>query len=68
MKVFIVGAGEVGTHIASALSREGHDLVVVERDKEKVRQLQSQLDVLAVRGDGPWTFLPPFECIGCKAR
>jgi trk system potassium uptake protein TrkA len=52
MRVFIVGAGEVGTHIASALSREGHDLVVVERDKEKVRQLQSQLDVLAVRGDG----------------
>jgi trk system potassium uptake protein TrkA len=52
MKVFIVGAGEVGTHIASALCEEGHDLVIIERDQQKVRDLQAQLDVLAVRGDG----------------
>ncbi len=52
MKIFIVGAGEVGVHIAASLTREGHDLVVIERDREKVRKLQTQLDVLVVSGDG----------------
>ena len=31
MKIFIVGAGEVGVHIASSLIREFHDLVIIER-------------------------------------
>jgi trk system potassium uptake protein TrkA len=52
MKVFIVGVGEVGFHIARSLSEEGHDLVVIELDPEKVQRLQSELDVLAVTGDG----------------
>ena len=52
MKIFIVGMGEVGFHIARSLSEEGHDLVVIELDPEKIKRLQSELDVLAVTGDG----------------
>lgn len=53
MRIFIVGAGEVGVHIASELAREGrHDLVVIERDSTKVAELQSSLDILAIVGDG----------------
>jgi len=52
MKIFIAGVGEVGFHIARSLSEEGHDLVVIELDPKKVQQLQSELDVLAVTGDG----------------
>lgn len=52
MRIFIVGAGEVGIHIASSLVREGHDLVVVEKDRKKVAALQSSMDLLAVHGDG----------------
>jgi trk system potassium uptake protein TrkA len=52
MRIFIVGAGEVGLHIASSLAGEGHDLVVVERDEAKVAELQSSLDVMAIVGDG----------------
>jgi trk system potassium uptake protein TrkA len=52
MKIFIVGAGEVGVHIASSLLRENHDLVVIERDPKKVSRLQSSMDILAVAGDG----------------
>lgn len=52
MKIFISGAGEVGSHIASSLVREGHDVVVVDKDPERVRSLASSLDVLAVHGDG----------------
>ncbi len=52
MKIFIVGAGEVGIHIASSLVREDHDLVIIEKDAKKVQALQSAMDVLAVAGDG----------------
>ena len=52
MKIFIVGAGEVGIHIASSLVREGHDLVIIELDAEKVQDLQRSMDILAVAGDG----------------
>ena len=52
MRIFIVGAGEVGIHIASSLVLEGHDLVVIEKDAKKVAELQSSMDLLAVHGDG----------------
>jgi trk system potassium uptake protein TrkA len=52
MRIFIAGAGEVGFHIASSLSQEGHEIVVIEADADKVQRLQSELDVLAVSGDG----------------
>lgn len=52
MKIFIVGAGEVGEHIASSLVREDHDLVIVERDSAKVARLQTSMDILAVKGNG----------------
>ena len=52
MKIFIVGAGEVGVHIASSLIREYHDLVIIERDTKKVSTLSSSMDILAVAGDG----------------
>jgi len=52
MKIFIVGAGEVGVHIALSLVREGHDLVVIEKSSEKVERLQKSMDILAVAGDG----------------
>ena len=32
MKTIVIGAGEVGYHIAERLSREGHDVVVIEQD------------------------------------
>jgi trk system potassium uptake protein TrkA len=52
MRIFIVGAGEVGFHIASSLVHEGHDLVIIEKDPDKIGRLQSTLDVMVVQGDG----------------
>ncbi len=52
MRIFIVGAGQVGYHIASSLVTEGHDLVVIEKDPANAREMESHLDVLAVAGDG----------------
>lgn len=52
MKIIILGAGEVGVHIASSLRNEGHDLVLIEKDPRKVARLASTMDILAVAGDG----------------
>ena len=68
MKIVIVGAGEVGVHIASSLVREGHDLVVIDRDAAKVSQLQSSMDILAVVGDGCVVGREPFAHAPSWAR
>ncbi len=50
MRVIVVGAGEVGTHVAQLLSREGNDVVVIEANGERVRQIEKLLDVSTVHG------------------
>ena len=52
MYVIVVGAGEVGTYVADRLSREGHDVAVVERDRAALRAVSERLDVLTLLGSG----------------
>jgi trk system potassium uptake protein TrkA len=52
VKVVIVGAGEVGYQIADRLSREGHDIALIERSAEKVGPLATKLNALVVEGIG----------------
>lgn len=52
MKIVIVGAGEVGYHLADILSREGHQVSVVDSDPVKVQRMNEGLDVQAIRADG----------------
>lgn len=52
MRIIIVGAGAVGTHLADRLSKENHDVTVIEQDKERLRSLQDDLDILTVAGNG----------------
>ncbi len=51
VRVVIVGAGEVGSNIASSLA-DSHDVVVVDVDADRVEELNYSLDVLAIHGDG----------------
>ena len=51
MDVVVVGAGEVGFHIADILSREEHRVSVIESDPEQARRLQDSLDVQVLVGD-----------------
>ncbi|WP_423751360.1 Trk system potassium transporter TrkA [Salinirarus marinus] len=51
MRIVIVGAGQVGSSIAADLD-DTHDVVVVDRDAERVEEMTYSLDVLAVEGDG----------------
>ncbi len=52
MRTVVIGAGEVGYHIAELLSREGHDIVVVEQDPAVRVRVQDELDVMTVEGHG----------------
>ncbi|MGH7572153.1 MAG: Trk system potassium transporter TrkA [Gemmatimonadota bacterium] len=62
MRIIVVGAGEVGYHIAMRLSEERHDVVVIERDPELIGRIQAQLDVLVIEGNG--ASLGPLERAG----
>ena len=52
MKVLIIGAGEVGFHIASHLARENKDVVVVDKDPEAIRHVSDNIDVQVINGSG----------------
>lgn len=52
MQVLIIGAGEVGYHTALRISREGHKVVVVDRDAEGIRKVNEQMDVQTLVGPG----------------
>jgi len=52
LKVIIVGAGEVGFHIAQRLSEEHQDVVLIDRDPEQIKRVADNLDVQALLGSG----------------
>jgi trk system potassium uptake protein TrkA len=52
MNFIIVGAGEVGYNLASRLSQEKMDVVVIEKDEEKVKRVIDSLDVQTIHGSG----------------
>jgi trk system potassium uptake protein TrkA len=51
MKIVIAGAGEVGTHLAKMLSRENHDIVIVDSDGDRLHNLSSSCDLLTLTGN-----------------
>jgi trk system potassium uptake protein TrkA len=52
MRVIIIGAGEVGYHIAKKLSDEKKDVVLIDKDPAKIRRISENLDVQAFLGSG----------------
>jgi len=52
VRIVIVGAGEVGFHIASRLALEHKDVVVVDNNTEALRRVREGLDVQAIEGCG----------------
>lgn len=50
MKIVIVGAGEVGTHLARMLSNANHDIVLVDEDELNLQRISGQVDLLTMTG------------------
>lgn len=52
MNIVIVGAGKVGTALCATLSDEGHDIILIERDRLRLQALLDRFDILGIEGNG----------------
>lgn len=52
MNIIIVGAGEIGRHLAMSLAKEAHRISLIEADKALAEELESTLDAKVIHGDG----------------
>lgn len=52
MQVIVVGGGLVGSSLAEKLAGDGHDVVLVEQNRELLRELDERLDVQTIVGNG----------------
>lgn len=48
----IVGAGLVGHYLCEKFSAEGHEVVLVDRDKDKLARIERELNIMTVHGSG----------------
>jgi trk system potassium uptake protein TrkA len=51
IRIAVAGAGKVGRFVSRDLKDRGHEIVLIEQDKDKVDLLQKELDVHWVVGD-----------------
>ena len=52
MRIIVVGAGSVGTHLADHLSSENQDVTLVDSNKQRIQVLQDHFDIMVVQGNG----------------
>ena len=52
MRIVIVGAGKMGYSLADYLTKEQHDIIVIENDENRREIIKSTLDVLTLEGNG----------------
>ena len=52
MQIIIVGCGKVGYTLVEQLSREDHNIVVIDIKEERVRSITDELDAMGIIGNG----------------
>ncbi len=52
MKIVIVGNGKVGHTLSGMLSAEGHDVVVIDSDAERFKNIDADFDLMYIQGSG----------------
>jgi trk system potassium uptake protein TrkA len=52
MNIIIIGAGEIGRHMAGKLANRSHNLCVIEKDETIIEDLNKILDVRFIQGEG----------------
>jgi len=50
MNIIILGAGSVGSTLAESLSRENHNITMIDKDRSKLRDIQNRFDIGTVVG------------------
>ncbi len=52
MRIVFVGAGKYSVLAAKTLVSKGHEVIIIEADKERIDELQDELDCSFLHGDG----------------
>ncbi len=52
MRIILIGAGKVGHNLADSLTREEHDVTIIDNNDEVIERCQDSLDVMCIRGNG----------------
>jgi trk system potassium uptake protein TrkA len=52
MYIIVIGGGKVGYYLTKQLLAEGHEVAVIEKNKQKVEQIANDLGSVAIHGDG----------------
>ena len=52
LNVIIIGCGKVGATLVEQLSREGHDITIIDQNPELVQELSGLYDIMGVVGNG----------------
>ena len=50
--IVIIGAGEVGFNLSKTLSKENHDITVIDIDPTKCQKITNHIDAKVIEGDG----------------
>ena len=52
LKIIIVGCGKVGANLVDQLSKEGHDITVIDKKAEKIQDITNTYDIMGLVGNG----------------
>lgn len=52
MHIVVIGAGEVGHHICQQLSGEDHEVVLIDRNADRLKRAERDLNILVIEGNG----------------
>lgn len=52
LKIIIVGCGKVGANLVDQLSKEGHNITVIDKKAEKIQDITNTYDVMGLVGNG----------------
>ena len=52
LQIIIVGCGKVGFTLTEQLTREGHDITIIDRNPEKIQEITNLFDVMGLVGNG----------------
>lgn len=52
LRIIIVGCGKVGMTLIEQLSKEGHDVTIIDQNSQKIQEITNIFDIMGIVGNG----------------
>lgn len=52
LNIIIVGCGKVGSTLIEQLTKEGHDITIIDQNAKKIQEITNQYDIMGLVGNG----------------